>query len=121
MGADCCGGKKPLPPAEAVRDSCEDSPVTECNRNIDCCTPNNEKCNGKDLTGKYQYSRLLLIVSYGSEECLLSVAATLCAEGVGGHTDGHHGCTSTLRTAQSPFDASAANVSQVVPQNVPIS
>ncbi|KAI0907054.1 E1-E2 ATPase-domain-containing protein [Ustulina deusta] len=74
MGADCCGGKKPLPPAEAVRDSCEDSPVTECNQNIDCCTPNNEKCN---------------------EECLLSVAATLCAEGVGGHTDGHHGCGTT--------------------------
>ncbi|KAI1421667.1 E1-E2 ATPase-domain-containing protein [Xylaria sp. FL1777] len=74
MGADCCGGKKPLPPAEEVRGCCGDSTATECsknkNKNTSCCTPDNEKCN---------------------EECLLSVAATLCAEEVGGHTDGHHG------------------------------
>ncbi|KAI0430341.1 E1-E2 ATPase-domain-containing protein [Xylaria sp. FL1042] len=74
MGADCCGGTKPLPPTEADQDSCKDSPTTGCNKNVDCCTPNNEKCN---------------------EECLLSVAATLCAEQVGDHTDGHHGCDTT--------------------------
>ncbi|KAI0540845.1 E1-E2 ATPase-domain-containing protein [Xylaria digitata] len=68
MGADCCGGKKTLPPAEAVRDSCDSSSVSECQKNTDCCTPNNEKCN---------------------KECLLSVAATLCTEEVGCHTDGH--------------------------------
>ncbi|KAI1306381.1 E1-E2 ATPase-domain-containing protein [Xylaria venustula] len=71
MGADCCGGKKPLPPAKAVQDSCEDSPAAECRQSNDCCTPNNEKCN---------------------EGCIQSVADTLCAKGVGDHTRGHHGC-----------------------------
>ncbi|KAI1125056.1 E1-E2 ATPase-domain-containing protein [Nemania abortiva] len=73
MGADCCGKKPTLPQPlpEASRDSCCSSSATECNKSIDCCTPDNEKCN---------------------EECLKSVAATLCAEGVGAHTDDHNGC-----------------------------
>ncbi|KAI1199993.1 E1-E2 ATPase-domain-containing protein [Nemania serpens] len=78
MGADCCGNKKmlpaplPAPPSGTPRDSCCDNPsVAACNENIGCCSPNNEKCN---------------------EECLKSVAATLCAEGVGAHTSDHNGC-----------------------------
>ncbi|KAI0182563.1 E1-E2 ATPase-domain-containing protein [Xylaria flabelliformis] len=67
MGADCCAGKKTLQPpkAGAVQDSCNNLSATDCSSKTDCCTPNNEKCN---------------------EECLKSVAATLCAEGVGCHT-----------------------------------
>ncbi|KAJ8127023.1 hypothetical protein O1611_g6614 [Lasiodiplodia mahajangana] len=74
MGADCCGKKPTTPqlPAEAARDSCCSASATECNESVtDCCTPGNEKCN---------------------EECLKTVAATLCAEGVGAHTDDHNGC-----------------------------
>ncbi|KAI0526411.1 E1-E2 ATPase-domain-containing protein [Xylaria bambusicola] len=75
MGADCCGGKKPLPPTEEAQDSCcDDSSVSDCNKSIACCSPGNEKCN---------------------EECLLSVAATLCAEEVGHHTTGHNACCGT--------------------------
>ncbi|KAI1108918.1 E1-E2 ATPase-domain-containing protein [Nemania sp. NC0429] len=80
MGADCCGNEKtlPAPPsppsAGTARDSCcDDSPMTGCDENMSCCAPDNEKCN---------------------EECLKSVAATLCAEGVGAHTENHNGCGS---------------------------
>ncbi|KAI8952402.1 E1-E2 ATPase-domain-containing protein [Xylaria longipes] len=70
MGADCCGKKTlQLPEAGAARASCDNPSVTGCNQQTDCCTPNNEKCN---------------------EECLKSVAATLCAEGVGCHTADHN-------------------------------
>ncbi|KAI0544346.1 E1-E2 ATPase-domain-containing protein [Xylaria curta] len=67
MGADCCAGKKTLQPPEAgaVWNSCKNPSANDCGLKTDCCTPNNEKCN---------------------EECLKSVAATLCAEGVGCHT-----------------------------------
>ncbi|KAI0460539.1 E1-E2 ATPase-domain-containing protein [Xylaria acuta] len=70
MGADCCGGKKSpqLPEAGAARGSCDNPSVADCSQTTGCCTPNNEKCN---------------------EECLKSVAATLCAEGVGCHTADH--------------------------------
>ncbi|KAJ2990292.1 hypothetical protein NUW58_g3020 [Xylaria curta] len=85
MGADCCGGKKTasVPEAGPTRDSCNKPPVTECNQDVVCCTPNNEKCN---------------------EECLKSVAATLCAEGVGDHTGNHSdydtgGCSNDPRTS----------------------
>ncbi|KAI0486779.1 E1-E2 ATPase-domain-containing protein [Xylaria cf. heliscus] len=70
MGADCCSGKKTLqlPEAGAAGGCCDTPSKTDCSQKTDCCTPNNEKCN---------------------EECLKSVAATLCAEGVGCHTAGH--------------------------------
>ncbi|GAW21714.1 hypothetical protein ANO14919_112380 [Xylariales sp. No.14919] len=82
MGADCCGGKKTPLLEEAVRGCCDSLPATECSKNIDCCTLNNEKCN---------------------EECLLSVAAILCTEDVGCHTDGHcHGTTNESDALQKP-------------------
>ncbi|KAI0200667.1 hypothetical protein F4808DRAFT_147784 [Astrocystis sublimbata] len=85
MGADCCGGKKTPPAAEAgaAGPSCGNPPAADSGQRTDCCgpskemdqkpaccTPNNERCN---------------------EECLKSVAATLCAEGVGCHAAGYSG------------------------------
>ncbi|KAI0976107.1 E1-E2 ATPase-domain-containing protein [Xylaria arbuscula] len=95
MGADCCGGKKPLPAANAARASCEDSPAAECRKSIECCTPNNEKCN---------------------EECIQSVAATLCAEGVGDHTHGHHGCDATGSSDEPQESACEAHLNMAFEQ-----
>ncbi|KAJ8122172.1 hypothetical protein ONZ43_g1566 [Nemania bipapillata] len=72
MGADCCGNKKTVAQSPGrAQDSCSSLSVTEDSKSLDCCTPGNEKCN---------------------EECLKSVAATLCAEGVGAHTDDYDDC-----------------------------
>ncbi|KAJ3577081.1 hypothetical protein NPX13_g3483 [Xylaria arbuscula] len=76
MGADCCGGKKPLPPADEAQDSCCDSSsVSESSKSVDCLL-----------------HAPLLTASSCLEECLLSVAATLCAEEEGEHTAGHDVC-----------------------------
>ncbi|KAK5629525.1 hypothetical protein RRF57_005240 [Xylaria bambusicola] len=94
MGADCCGGKKPLPPAEETRDSCcDDSSLSDCNKSTACCTPGNEKCNGAHLADNFVLTQTNCVLPL--EECLLSVAATLCAEDVGHHTNGHNACCGT--------------------------
>ncbi|KAI1349877.1 E1-E2 ATPase-domain-containing protein [Xylaria sp. FL0043] len=95
MGADCCGGTNPLPALEADRDSCKDSPVDGCNKDINCCTADNEKCN---------------------EECLLSVAATLCAEQVGDHTEGHRGCDAAGRCDKQQDSACDAHLQMAFEQ-----
>ncbi|KAI0879170.1 E1-E2 ATPase-domain-containing protein [Hypoxylon argillaceum] len=97
MGADCCGKKKALslPSPGAARDSCSSSSPTKCNKNIDCCTPGNERCN---------------------EECLKSVAATLCAEGVGAHTDDHNGCGTGCCSDKSQASACDAHLQMAFAQ-----
>ncbi|KAI0444723.1 E1-E2 ATPase-domain-containing protein [Xylaria telfairii] len=89
MGADCCGGKKTvqLPEARVARDTCENPPVTDCSQKDDCCSQKNDYCTKKTECCAPNNEKC-------NEECLKSVAATLCAEGVGCHTAGHktHGC-----------------------------
>ncbi|KAI1751492.1 E1-E2 ATPase-domain-containing protein [Xylaria castorea] len=99
MGADFCAGKKTL----QLRGSCDNPSATDCSLKTDCCTPNNEKCN---------------------KECLKSVAATLCAEGVGCHTadyndhgtgdcsDGRQGsaCDAHLQMAFAQYQSFLDNV-----------
>lgn len=103
MGADCCGNKKtvpaPVPPpsSRTARDSCcDNSSVTSCDEYINCCTPNNEKCNGTIIPADMRPHVPRANLVRGTEECLKSVAATLCAEGVGAHAGNRNGCTSEL-------------------------
>ncbi|KAI1172172.1 copper-transporting P-type ATPase [Nemania sp. FL0916] len=78
MGADCCGNKKTAPPSPSPRSSrdshegsSEGSSAAESSKSPECCTAENERCN---------------------EQCLKSVAMTLCAEGVGAHSEGRDTC-----------------------------